>query len=80
MPGVGLVPTEEPDKNHVDRAIAEARRSTASIGKFTEKLPKEKPVKNMGKKRKVRDRISVILDVKKQFLHVKEIMMNFFQS
>ena len=63
MPGVGLVPTEEPDKNHVNRAIAEARRSTASVGKFTDKLPKEKPAKNMGKKRKVRDRISVISQI-----------------
>ena len=53
MTGVGLVPTEEPDKNHVNRAIAEARRSTASVGKFTDKLPKERPAKNTGKKRKV---------------------------
>ena len=53
VPGVGLLPTEAPDKQHVSRAIAEARRSTASVGKFTDKLPKEKPAKNMGKKRKV---------------------------
>ena len=53
MTGVGLVPTEQPDKHHVDRALAEARKSTASVGKFTDKLPKEKPAKNMGKKRKV---------------------------
>jgi len=33
--------------------MAVAKKSTASIGKFTENLPKEKPSKFTGKKRKV---------------------------
>ncbi len=54
MPGVGLVPTEAPDKDQVGRALSAARKSTASMGTFTEKkLPKEKAAKNLGKKRKV---------------------------
>jgi hypothetical protein len=53
VPGVGLTPTEAPDKDHLSRALHLAKRSTASLGKFTKELPKEKPVKNMGKKRKV---------------------------
>ena len=54
MPGVGLVPTEAPDKDQVGRALSAARKSTASMGTFTEKkLPKEKAAKNLGRKRKV---------------------------
>ena len=54
MPGVGLTPTETPSKEHLSKALVLAKKSTASIGKFTEKLPKEKPSKYTGKKRKVR--------------------------
>ncbi|XP_033739502.1 ribosome biogenesis regulatory protein homolog isoform X2 [Pecten maximus] len=52
VPGVGLTPTEAPSKDYVSKALAVAKRSTASIGKFTESLPKEKPSKYTGKKRK----------------------------
>ena len=55
MPGVGLVPTEKPSKDDLGKALAVARRSTASVGKFTDSLPKEKAPKNQGKKRKVRN-------------------------
>lgn len=53
VPGVGLTPVDKPDKDHVAKAISQARKSTASIGKFDQSLPKEKPAKNEGKKRKV---------------------------
>ena len=53
VPGIGLTPTETPDKDHLSRALYQARKSTASVGKFTDKLPREKPAKNVGKKRKV---------------------------
>jgi len=53
VPGVGLTPTEAPSKDYLGKALAVAKNSTASIGKFTESLPKEKPQKNMGRKRKV---------------------------
>lgn len=53
VPGVGLTPTDAPDKDHVARALSAARKSTASVGKFTDQLPKEKPAKRVGKKRKV---------------------------
>ncbi|CAH1795001.1 unnamed protein product [Owenia fusiformis] len=52
VPGVGLTPTEAPSKDHVSKALALAKSSDASLGKFTDKLPKEKAPKNMGKKRK----------------------------
>ena len=54
VPGVGLTPTEAPSKEYLGKALAVAKSSTASIGKFTDALPKEKPAKNMGKKRKVK--------------------------
>lgn len=53
VPGVGLTPTETPSKDYLGKALAVAKKSTASIGKFTENLPKEKPSKSGGKKRKV---------------------------
>jgi hypothetical protein len=42
-----------PSKDHLGKALAVAKKSTASIGKFTDTLPKEKPSKFTGKKRKV---------------------------
>ncbi|BFZ03544.1 hypothetical protein BsWGS_06583 [Bradybaena similaris] len=52
VPGVGLTPTEQPTKDILSKALVVAHKSTASLGKFTEKLPKEKPSKFTGKKRK----------------------------
>ena len=53
VPGIGMTPTETPDKDHLGRQLTAARKSDASIGKFSKNLPKEKLSKNMGKKRKV---------------------------
>ena len=61
MPGVGVLPSANQDKDQVTRALHEAKRSTASVGKFTDSLPKEKPAKGMGKKRKV-SYLDVIID------------------
>ncbi|KAJ3611730.1 hypothetical protein NHX12_021744 [Muraenolepis orangiensis] len=52
VPGVGLTPTSEPSKTDLVRACDVAKVSTASHGKFQDRLPKEKPQRNMGKKRK----------------------------
>ncbi|XP_781111.1 ribosome biogenesis regulatory protein homolog [Strongylocentrotus purpuratus] len=52
VPGVGLTPTEKPDKTMVNKAIHLSKHSTASIGKFENKLPKEPLIKNLGKRRK----------------------------
>ena len=56
VPGVGLTPVlnaDKPDKDRVSRLLSQARHSSASMGKFDETVPKEKPVKKEGKKRKV---------------------------
>jgi regulator of ribosome biosynthesis len=51
---VGLTPTETPSKDHLKNALHAAKRSTASVGKFTKSLRTEKPgSENRGKKRKV---------------------------
>ncbi|XP_072167794.1 ribosome biogenesis regulatory protein homolog [Diadema setosum] len=52
VPGVGLTPTENPSKSQINKAIHLSKHSTASIGKFENKLPKEPDVKNLGKRRK----------------------------
>ncbi|CAI9720047.1 biogenesis regulatory homolog [Octopus vulgaris] len=45
-------PAQVEKKQDVNRKLALAKYSTASVGKFTETLPNEKPAKNVGKKRK----------------------------
>lgn len=55
VPGVGITPTDgdkRSTKDELAKALAVAHKSTASIGKFTDRLPKEKPSKFTGKKRK----------------------------
>ncbi|XP_075684415.1 ribosome biogenesis regulatory protein homolog [Rhinoderma darwinii] len=52
VPGVGLTPTSQPSKDQLGKAMHVAKRSTASVGRFQDKLPKEKEPKNMGKRRK----------------------------
>ncbi|KAG1701364.1 Ribosome biogenesis regulatory [Nymphon striatum] len=52
VPGVGITPTETPNIENLSKAATFARSSTASLGKFTENLPKEKPQKQKGIKRK----------------------------
>ncbi|XP_014672479.1 PREDICTED: ribosome biogenesis regulatory protein homolog [Priapulus caudatus] len=41
VPGVGLTPTSAPTKPQVARALTAAKFSTPSLGKFSEKIPKE---------------------------------------
>lgn len=52
VPSMGLAPTLSLSKAEVAQASSVAKMSTASVGKFQEKLPKEKAPKNTGKKRK----------------------------
>ncbi|KAI4789090.1 hypothetical protein KUCAC02_035450 [Chaenocephalus aceratus] len=48
----GLTPVVSQGKDDLSRAVSVARTSTASAGRFQDRLPKEKAPKNMGKKRK----------------------------
>ncbi len=53
VPGMGLAPTPQQSKAELAQAVNIAKRSTASVGKFQDNLPKEKTPKNTGKKEKV---------------------------
>lgn len=53
LPGTaGLVPNVEVSKVDIDKAKHIAKHATASLGKFTERLPDETEPRNLGKKRK----------------------------
>uniref|UniRef100_A0A8C3AV96 Ribosome biogenesis regulatory protein n=1 Tax=Cyclopterus lumpus TaxID=8103 RepID=A0A8C3AV96_CYCLU len=52
LPGVGLIPTPQQSKEDLVKAVSVARTSTASAGRFQDRLPKEKPPRKTGKKRK----------------------------
>ncbi|XP_012735093.2 ribosome biogenesis regulatory protein homolog [Fundulus heteroclitus] len=51
-PGVGLLPKAQQSKDELAKAVSVAQTSTASVGRFQDRLPKEKPPKNSGKRRK----------------------------
>lgn len=52
VPGMGLTPKAQQSKDELSKAVSVAKTSTASVGRFQNRLPKEKPSKNTGKKRK----------------------------
>ncbi|XP_071815159.1 ribosome biogenesis regulatory protein homolog [Apostichopus japonicus] len=52
VPGIGLIPKLQQSQDEVNQAFHLAKKSTASIGRFEEKLPKEIVEKNSRKKRK----------------------------
>lgn len=52
VPGMGLTPKAQQSKDELSKAVSVAKTSTASVGRFQDRLPKEKPAKNTGKKRK----------------------------
>jgi len=48
-----VVPKQQKTAEHYSHELKSAREATASMGKFTPQLPKEKPPKNVGQKRQV---------------------------
>ncbi|KAM8966684.1 ribosome biogenesis regulatory protein homolog [Pelodytes ibericus] len=76
VPGVGLTPTEQPSKIELGISMHVAKRSTASLGRFQQKLPKEKDPKNMGKKRKFQPLIGDFSVEKNKQLEILKIMDN----
>ncbi|XP_077592682.1 ribosome biogenesis regulatory protein homolog [Stigmatopora nigra] len=74
VPGVGLVPVAKQSKEELARAVGVARTSTASAGRFQEGLPKEKPLKATGKKRKFQPLIGDISSEKTKQLDLLKLM------
>jgi len=72
VPGVGLTPTSNPDKDYLNRALIAAKTSNASVGTFTETLAKEKQNKtgNVGKKRKFEPNYSAASQEKQRALDI----------
>ncbi|XP_072323751.1 ribosome biogenesis regulatory protein homolog [Scyliorhinus torazame] len=76
VPGVGLAPTDQPSKVDLSKAIHVAKAATASVGKFQDKLPKEKEQRNAGKKRKFEPLIGDFSAERQKQLELLKIMSN----
>lgn len=74
IPGVGLTPKAQQNKDELSRAVTVAKTSTASVGRFQDRLPKEKPAKNMGKKRKFEPLIGNFSSEKEKQLELLRVM------
>uniref|UniRef100_A0A673X071 Ribosome biogenesis regulatory protein n=1 Tax=Salmo trutta TaxID=8032 RepID=A0A673X071_SALTR len=74
VPGVGLTPTAQQSKTDLVRAVNVAKSSTASAGKFQDRLPKEKAPRNTGKKRKFQPVIGNFSNEKQRQLDLLKVM------
>uniref|UniRef100_A0A3Q2D8N1 Ribosome biogenesis regulatory protein n=1 Tax=Cyprinodon variegatus TaxID=28743 RepID=A0A3Q2D8N1_CYPVA len=75
-PGVGLLPKAQQSKDELLKAVSVAKTSTASVGRFQDSLPKEKPPKNSGKKRKFDPLIGDFSSEKQKQLELLQVMGN----
>ncbi|XP_041924429.1 ribosome biogenesis regulatory protein homolog [Alosa alosa] len=73
-PGGGLVPTAQQSKAELSQALNVAKVSTASVGKFQERLPKEKAPKNTGKKRKFQPLIGDFSNERQNQLDILKVL------
>ncbi|XP_007554557.2 ribosome biogenesis regulatory protein homolog [Poecilia formosa] len=73
-PGEGLLPKAQQSKDELAKAVSVAKTSTASVGRFQDRLPKEKPPKNSGKKRKFEPLIGDFNSEKQKQLELLKIM------
>ncbi|XP_017309361.2 ribosome biogenesis regulatory protein homolog [Ictalurus punctatus] len=74
VPGVGLAPSAQQSKAELVKAVHVAKSSTASVGKFQERLPKEKPQRNTGKKRQFQPLIGDFAGEKQKQLEMLKLM------
>ncbi|KAK5850296.1 hypothetical protein PBY51_014557 [Eleginops maclovinus] len=74
VPGVGLTPVASQGKEDLTRAASVARTSTASAGRFQDRLPKEKPLRNQGKRRKFEPLIGNFSSEKQKQLDLLKLM------
>uniref|UniRef100_A0A8C7H626 Ribosome biogenesis regulatory protein n=1 Tax=Oncorhynchus kisutch TaxID=8019 RepID=A0A8C7H626_ONCKI len=74
VPGVGLTPTAQQSTTDLSRAVNVAKVSTASAGKFQDRLPKEKAPRNTGKKRKFQPVIGNFSSEKQRQLDLLKVM------
>lgn len=71
---MGLTPRAQQSKDDLSKAVSVAKTSTASVGRFQDCLPKEKPPKNTGKKRKFEPLIGNFSSEKQKQLELLKLM------
>lgn len=74
IPGLGLTPKAQQSKSELAKAVSVAKTSTASGGRFQDQLPKEKPAKNTGKKRKFEPLIGDFSNERQKQLELLKVM------
>lgn len=74
LPGLGLTPKGQQSQNELAKAVTVAKTSTASAGRFQDRLPKEKPAKNTGKKRKFEPVIGDFSNERQKQLELLRVM------
>ncbi|XP_028825878.1 ribosome biogenesis regulatory protein homolog [Denticeps clupeoides] len=74
VPGVGLAPAGRQSRSELAQAVGVAKVSTASVGKFQDRLPKEKAPKNAGKKRKFQPNIGDFAGEKQKQLDILKVL------
>ncbi|KAL7373969.1 hypothetical protein ABVT39_018604 [Epinephelus coioides] len=74
VPGVGLTPAAQQSRDDLARAVSVAKTSTASAGRFQDRLPKEKAPKNTGKKRKFEPLIGDFSSEKQKQLELLRVL------
>lgn len=73
-PGLGLTPKAQQSTSELARAVSVAKTSTASGGRFQDRLPKEKAAKNTGKKRKFQPVIGDFSNERQKQLELLKVM------
>ncbi|GFX36397.1 ribosome biogenesis regulatory protein homolog [Trichonephila clavipes] len=63
---------DKADKHQLARSLKAAKTSTASLGRFADKLPKEKPPKNSMKKRKFKENTGNLKEEKENYQKIFE--------
>lgn len=74
VPGVGLLPKTRQSKDELAKAVSVARTSTASAGRFQDRLAKEKAPKNSGKRRKFEPLIGDFSSEKQRQLDLLKVL------
>ncbi|KAJ0059511.1 hypothetical protein NL108_001853 [Boleophthalmus pectinirostris] len=74
IPAAGLTPKAQQSKDELALAVSVAKTSTASVGRFQDRLPKEKASKKKGEKRKFEPVIGDFSNEKQKQLDLLQIM------
>lgn len=74
IPGLGLTPKAQQSQGELAKAVSVAKTSTASGGRFQDRLPKEKPAKSAGKKRKFEPLIGDFSSERQKQLELLRVM------